>query len=227
MKRLIALLFGVTVVGALLAGCAGGVSAYGGESTFNCAAKFEVGMPCNSISGTATNYSAGTLKWQQTDSMPGNASMTLAKMQAIGAQPPVLGTGGPAVASGPALERLSPRQMPTPNAGMPLRIPERVLRIWVAPFEDEEGALNDQKYVYLTVQKGGWQVETNKLNTQGGGYKQIYPLGKGKLAEPELVDQRATAKAQAQSAISNNSNITNLPGQPRGARAALAEAGDE
>lgn len=219
MKRLACIALLGVALAALLQGCSTTVSAYGGETNFKCAARFEEGVPCDSISGTATNYSAGNLKWQQKDGAAATPAVVMAKMQEIQNQPPILGAPPVGVASGPAIERLSPRQMPASTAGMPLRIPERVLRIWVAPFEDEEGALNDQKYVYLTVQKGAWQVETNKLSVPNT-YKQIQPLGRAKQIETEPVDQRATAKIQAKNAIANNPNITNLPAQSTGVRGA-------
>ena len=204
----------VATIPAILSGCASAVSAYGGESTFNCAAKFEEGMPCDSISGTATNYSSGNLKWQRKDGAPANPSEVVATLQATAMQPPVLGNPLPAVESGLPVEKISPRQMASPSFGMPVRIPERVLRIWMAPYEDEEGALNDQKYVYLTVQRGAWQLEANKPVTQQP-YKQIFPLGRAKTEREEPMESRATARQQAIGAVTNNPNITNLPVQPR------------
>jgi conjugal transfer pilus assembly protein TraV len=209
---------GVIASVALLTGCAGTVSTYGGESSFKCAAKFDDGVPCDSISGTSANFSAGNLSWQQRQqsgqatggAVPSTGEISQ-KMRALQDLPPVLGSATPGNTSGPSYEKLSPRQLPTPSTGMPLRIPERILRIWVAPYEDEESALNDQKYIYLTVQKGAWQVEANKLNVQNT-YKQIYPLGRSNGAEePSTGSQRATARSQAQGALINNPNLTNVP----------------
>ena len=205
-----------------LSGCAGTVSTYGGESSFKCAAKFDDGVPCDSISGTAENFSAGNLSWQRQNGQgataPGSANSAdeiSAKMKALRDLPPVLGAATPGNTSGPAHEKLSPRQLPTLSTGMPLRIPERILRIWVAPYEDEEGALNDQKYIYLTVQKGAWQVEANKLNVQRN-YKQIYPLGRTSNQVKDAAGiQRATARSQAQRAVINNPNLTNAQPQAR------------
>lgn len=206
----------------LLSGCVGTVSTYGGESSFKCAAKFDDGVPCDSISGTAANFSAGNLSWQRqngqgsaTNTSAVSSSEVATKMKALQDLPPVLGAATPGNMSGPSYDKLSPRQLPTPSTGMPLRIPERILRIWVAPYEDEESALNDQKYIYLTVQKGAWQVEANKLNV-GNSYKQIYPLGKAREQMEEASGgSRANARTQAQGALINNPNLTNLPAQPR------------
>ncbi|MBL8481128.1 MAG: TraV family lipoprotein [Rhodocyclaceae bacterium] len=46
-----------------------------------------------------------------------------------------------------------------PAAGTPLRSPTVELRIWLAPWEDRDGALHDQQYVYLVVDPGRWMVD--------------------------------------------------------------------
>ena len=45
------------------------------------------------------------------------------------------------------------------TSGTPLRSAPRVLRIWVAPYEDSEGDLRDQTHIYVTVDRGAWQIE--------------------------------------------------------------------
>ena len=42
---------------------------------------------------------------------------------------------------------------------MPLRSPARVLRLWVKPWEDADGDLMDQVYVYVPVDNGRWLVD--------------------------------------------------------------------
>lgn len=213
-----ATLAGAALLVLTLSGCSSTVSTYGGESSFKCAAKFDDGVPCDSISGTAANYSADNLSWQKKDKGPkqelGSASGPVpsvdveAKLKELKEQPPVFGEATPGNVSTSALAKLSPRQMPTPNTGMPLRIPERVLRIWVAPYEDDDAALNDQKYIYMTVQRGAWQIEANKLKTQNT-YKQIYPLGRPAApVDDASANSRASARSQAQGALINNPNLT-------------------
>lgn len=197
---------------ALISGCASVASPYGGESSFNCTAKYMEGVPCDSISGTAKNYDAGNLKWQRKDGAQ-DAPTSIAQMRSTVEQAPIQGPHQEGRASGPGVEKLSPRSLSAITTGFPLRTPDRVLRIWVAPYEDEEGALNDQKYVYLTVEKGGWQIEANRKAIQVP-FKQIYPLGRGREEKPE-VDNRANSRSQAQSAVINNPNLTNMPAQPK------------
>lgn len=40
--------------------------------------------------------------------------------------------------------------------GQPIRIGESVQRIWIAPFEDQDGNYHEPSYVYTVVQKGHW-----------------------------------------------------------------------
>ena len=208
---------GITLLGAfsgivLISGCASVASPYGGDSSFNCSAKYMEGVPCDSISGTAKNYDAGNLKWQRKDGAQ-DAPTSIAQMRSTVEQAPIQGPHQEGRASGPGNEKLSPRSLTAITTGFPLRTTDRVLRIWVAPYEDEEGALNDQKYVYLTVEKGGWQIEANRKAIQVP-FKQIYPLGRGREEKLE-VDNRASSRSQAQSAVINNPNLTNMPAQPK------------
>lgn len=43
---------------------------------------------------------------------------------------------------------------------MPRRAPEMILRIWIAPFIDEDGDLHDQHTMYSTVRTARWAPET-------------------------------------------------------------------
>jgi conjugal transfer pilus assembly protein TraV len=203
------------MISAAITGCSSMASPYGGESTFNCSAKFMEGVPCDSITGTAKNYEAGKLKWQQKDGSQ-DAPSAIAQMQSTAALPPIQGPIQEGRGSAPMTDKQSPRQMAAISTGFPLRTPDRVLRIWMAPYEDEEGALNDQKYVYLTVSKGGWQIEANRKAIQVP-YKQIFPLGRARKDTPEIdvAANRASSRNQAQAAVISNPNLTNMPAQPQ------------
>ena len=45
------------------------------------------------------------------------------------------------------------------SSGDPLRTQARVLRIWIAPWEDTEGDLHDQSYIYVVANAGRWAIE--------------------------------------------------------------------
>jgi conjugal transfer pilus assembly protein TraV len=40
--------------------------------------------------------------------------------------------------------------------------------MWVAPWEDEDGDLHDQSYLYTVVEKGRWVVEANQAAIRKG-----------------------------------------------------------
>ncbi len=60
---------------------------------------------------------------------------------------------------------------------MPVRQPPLVLRVWMAPYEDEGGDLHDQSYFYTMVHSGKWMIEANR-NTISSQFKPIYPLNR-------------------------------------------------
>lgn len=43
--------------------------------------------------------------------------------------------------------------------GMPILIPPRTLRVWVARWPDEDGTLHDETYLYLRLDNGRWLME--------------------------------------------------------------------
>ena len=45
------------------------------------------------------------------------------------------------------------------SSGDPIRAQAKVLRIWVAPWEDSEGDLHDQAYLYVMADPGRWVIE--------------------------------------------------------------------
>jgi conjugal transfer pilus assembly protein TraV len=50
----------------------------------------------------------------------------------------------------------------TPYSGMPIRTPVSVLRIWVAPWEDRDGDLRDQSFMFVALNESRWQIEHNQ-----------------------------------------------------------------
>jgi len=47
----------------------------------------------------------------------------------------------------------------TVTPGTPLFIPPRTMRVWVAPWPDEDGTLHDETYLYLRLDNGHWVME--------------------------------------------------------------------
>jgi len=76
------------------------------------------------------------------------------------------------------------KAMSAPHSGAPLRTPERIVRIWMAPFEDAEGDLHDQKYFYVTVAPGSWTIEAHRANIKST-FQQVTPLSRNNAANKE------------------------------------------
>lgn len=147
---------------ASLSGC-GTLSGLGGTSEFACSAPD--GVSCESVSGVYANSLAGTLPSQQRKKAPDSETEGFSDNN----RPPAyIETLQPI---------LSPRDMAAMDSGLPIRQPPRVLRVWVAPWEDESGDLHDQKYFYTVVNTGRWLIEANK-NAIQERFRPVYPLGR-------------------------------------------------
>jgi len=127
-----------------LAGCMS-MSGLDSSSKYACAAP--KGVACNSVSGNYANAIRGNLPSQQ---------------RAFGAA----AAKAPGDASGPpskASSRESSRTPPAPATDTPqplaLRSQARYLRLWIKPWEDIDGDLLDQSYVYVQIDHGRWQIE--------------------------------------------------------------------
>lgn len=155
-----------------LAGCStAALSGLDATNKFTCAAPD--GVSCMSTAGVYANAQVGNLPGMKKDptkpqfkdgSGPPDQRPTTGAATPFGSQPNVeYTTPGPlptAQAAAPQnLNRASPAWMNAPTTGTPLRSPERILRLWIRPFEDADGDLHDQRYVYVTVNRGVWSID--------------------------------------------------------------------
>jgi conjugal transfer pilus assembly protein TraV len=46
-----------------------------------------------------------------------------------------------------------------------IRTDPRMIRVWILPYEDSDGDLHDQSYLYLPVDSGRWLVENTRRKT--------------------------------------------------------------
>jgi conjugal transfer pilus assembly protein TraV len=133
--RLVALLAGAAVLG--LSGCASTLSGVGGTATYACQAP--VGAQCTSVSGVYANAGHGA-------------------RQLLGSQQPRPVESG-ALGAAPTPSAIT---APTPSpaaAPAPLRTPPRVLRLWIAPWEDSDGDLHEASTVHVLIDHGRWLME--------------------------------------------------------------------
>lgn len=114
------------------------------------------------------------------------------------------------VSLGGSTPKTTPKAMSAPHSGAPLRTPERIVRVWMAPFEDAEGDLHDQKYFYVTVTPGSWTIEAHRANIRRT-FQQVTPLSRNNAANKEQApaDPEQIAQQQSRAALP--------PGIPQGA----------
>jgi conjugal transfer pilus assembly protein TraV len=117
-----------------LTGCAGTLTGLEGESKFAC--KAPDGVTCSSLSGIYANAVANNLPALRKERKGEHVATSQSKDSVI--------TGQAA------------------SSGDPLRIQPTVLRIWIAPWEDTDGDLHDQSYLYVVANAGRWAIEHNQ-----------------------------------------------------------------
>jgi conjugal transfer pilus assembly protein TraV len=144
----------------LLSACGSMTGLTGSSSSFAC--KAPDGVSCTSVSGVYANAQQNNLP-----ALRSRAQDTPA--------PGALPTGGAA--------------FPLPAPGMPIRSQARMLRIWVAPWRDDEDTLHDQSYLYVMLDPGKWLIEHSREATVRKTMTRLQPLGRARAvdapAEPE------------------------------------------
>lgn len=207
------LVSGVALV-SMLQGC-GSLSGLDSEGKFAC--KAPDGVTCMSVSGIYAN--------SKVNNLPG-----MRKREAVGGQPGVQAGAAKESASQISGARkseydynapesnlamaagtpASPKTMLAPHSGAPMRTPERVLRVWMAPYMDAEGDLNDQKYFYVTIQGGQWLIEANRVNIRKE-FQQITPLQRT-VSKPR--ESAPSPEQQAQQMMTQPPASQDLPVSP-------------
>lgn len=92
---------------------------------------------------------------------------------------------------------------PVLAAGMPIRSQPRMLRIWMAPWRDEDDTLHDQAYMYVMVDPGQWLVERSRDATVQKTMTRLQPLGKPRIAAASSQADQAAAGEQLTSVRNN------------------------
>ncbi|MCW5323676.1 type IV conjugative transfer system protein TraV [Verminephrobacter aporrectodeae subsp. tuberculatae] len=135
--KALTLTFGIGAVVAL-SGCSS-MSGFDAKSEFSC--KAPDGILCESMSGIYANAQAKNLPSQHVARSEVPVELSQAK-------------AGSNVMTKPIY------------SGTPIRSAPRLLRVWFAPWEDTDGDLHDQSYVYLPVDSGRWLIEHNRRRIQ-------------------------------------------------------------
>ena len=204
--RRLALLAGAAMV---LAGC-GSLSGLDSTDKFACAAPD--GVTCMSISGIYANAKANNLPSQNAGKQVGTVEQPSGKSAGTTRQKNDMDYFSPPnnISTGDHVAKNSPANFAAPNFGSPLRTPERILRVWLAPFEDTQGDLHDQKYIYVQVTKGQWTIESNKAQIKNK-FRQVRPLSSANPANKEKEEKKFDANQEALDTVNARQPS---PGQP-------------
>lgn len=142
-------ILGLATVALALGGCAANLSGLGGGSKYAC--KAPEGVTCDSVSGTYANAIHNNLPSQRQQAQQQPDALTVSPPPAARRVPLVPLALAPAIAV--------PEAAPQGLASSPLRSQARVLRLWTKPWEDADGDLYDQGYVYVQVNNGQWLID--------------------------------------------------------------------
>jgi conjugal transfer pilus assembly protein TraV len=158
-----------------LAGCTS-IAGLGGSSSYSCQAP--EGVTCNSVSGVYANAVRNNLPAQQ------------GRVAAPKATPPAM---PPVAARAPAGDPAQPHDE--------LRSRPRLLRLWFKAWEDIDGDLFDQGYVYVQIDAGQWRVDhvqrrireafaPVRVPARGDTATPVPETRNGQRLPPEVQDQR-------------------------------------
>ena len=124
------------IVALALSGCASSMSGVGGTDSSAC--KAPEGALCTSVSGVYANSVYGSPQ-------PAKPSATKPTVAA------------PAIYGAASIAPGNPTASVTP--GNAIRSNPRLLRVWIAPWEDSDGDLHEQAFIHIIVDTGRWLIE--------------------------------------------------------------------
>jgi type IV conjugative transfer system lipoprotein TraV len=155
------------LVALTLAGCASTLSGVGGADGYAC--KAPEGAMCTSVSGIYANSAQGMPKLAK----PSAQKPPPDEPVAYGATPMAPGRAAAASSS--------------------LRSNPRLLRLWIAPWEDADGDLHEQALVHVVVDSGRWLIEHVRPATGSRVDGVAPPVSPAQESSPAKVTGRSTA----------------------------------
>ncbi len=151
-----------------LGGCASTLSGVGGAENYAC--KAPVGAQCTSVSGIYANATHSLSEIPRPPQKPA-APIVMSPSYDTNPPTPVLAASQALTHSGPAGHADKIPKAAAPNATIrastatvapaatTLRTNPRVLRLWIAPWEDGDGDLHDASSVHVVVDTGRWLID--------------------------------------------------------------------
>lgn len=106
------------------------------------------------------------------------------------------------------------------SSGTPVRSQSEIARIWVAPYLDTDGDLNDQSFTYVVLNQGDWLIAHNQQQIIDE-YRPIRLLGDGAKTSGSSVDPSSTNSNNTNDRIPDvgvNLNLQETSGIPGTAR---------
>lgn len=82
--------------------------------------------------------------------------------------------------------------LPVALPGMPIRSQAQMLRVWTSPWEDEEGDLHDQSFLYLVPNQGRWLVDQTREAT---AQRTLHRLRAANIPKGDEATQSAEGRA--------------------------------
>lgn len=155
--------------------CACSATGLDAQKSFSC--KAPAGIGCSSLSGVYANALANNLP----GSANGKPTTVYSKSGSVGAK--VVGV--------------------TPSTGTPVLSAPTVLRIWLAPWEDDSKVLHDQAFLYVVADPGHWQIahSTKRIANQ---YRVLAPSAKHQQPVEPQTGQPQYQTPQSQPAQTGN-----------------------
>ena len=138
-----------------LFGCAS-MAGVGGSAEFGC--KAPVGVKCDSVSGTYYNALQQNLPSQQKSApvAPDASAVPTLMDQLVGKRVTSAAYSGKEAAF---VNTTVTALGATRDVSGPLRSAPRVLRLWIKHWEDSDGDLHSQSYVYVPIDAGRWLID--------------------------------------------------------------------
>ena len=136
------LMLAATIV---LSGCASSLSGVGGTQSYAC--KAPTGAQCTSVSGVYANANP-FISRSLPEALPPQSFLNKTRQAMPNSPTPAPMVSAPRDPAGD--------EAPTPAA---LRSPARVMRLWIAPWEDADGDLHAASFVHVVVDTGRWLID--------------------------------------------------------------------
>lgn len=182
--------FAIASAIAALAGCSGTMG-LGGSSEFAC--PLTGGVTCENVSSVYRMSRNGTLPSKAPPPSPSSSNSSSAPTPSPSGAPVEMAPARPAtVATAVPVSTATPSRTGA-TAPMPIRSQPRILRGWIVPYEDADGDLVGDAFVFIPVDGGRWMVEHARQRVRDA-YAPARPAAAA-AAAPSSAVQSASASA--------------------------------